>query len=153
MHGAAMKRRAFMMLLGDAAARPPAMPAFACLMTRVAAGFPPGAAASPGCDALNPKPFAGMAVAPTAATARFEKTISGFAVGDVITMNFSCFSSSSRLCDFKRAELKTGDGLTILEYPGKHEPSYRISGERRDTTLSLTLEAEGFSAISAKASC
>jgi hypothetical protein len=97
-----------------------------------------GAIASAGCDAVNDGAF-NLTV--QMANPEEKKTVSGFAVGDEISIIFRCFYLCAAGAGMKA--LTTGDGTVVRSSKGgEYDGSYRVTGRRNDTTL--TLEVYGF---------
>ena len=87
-----------------------------------------GALASPGCDAVNAKAFDGET------TDRFRKTISGFTIGDKISIRTTCAYCWSR--DLAVANLISGDESTVS---AGLNLSYEVTGNNQDTTLTFAV--------------
>lgn len=99
-----------------------------------------GAIASAGCDAVNDGAF-NLDV--RVDHPREKKTVSGFAVGDEISIIFRCFYR----CAIAGMEaLTTGDGTVVRSSKrGEYDGSYRVTGRHNDTTL--TLEVYGHTQV------
>jgi hypothetical protein len=102
-----------------------------------------GAVASAGCDAVNGGAFD---LDVDVANPQGKKTVSGFAVGDEISITFRCFY----LCAVARMNaLTTGDGTVVRSSKGgEYDGSYRVTGRRNDTTLTLEVISPGQVAFS-----
>jgi hypothetical protein len=98
-----------------------------------------GAFASPGCDAVNAKQFDDTA----AGGSYFKKTITGFEVGDVVTIVIRCrVDVSDFACRDMSTQFMTGSGYKIA---GKSRLrfEYTVDGIEQDSTLTFGVFKHG----------
>lgn len=102
-----------------------------------------GALGSPGCDEVNAKAFDGDSY--ESPGGKLEKTVSGFSVGDVISVRISCGHSGHLWCSeaIWRAKLVSGNNSVIAEASKATDWAgatilHTVTGRDQDTTLTFT---------------